>query len=117
DAARRSRDFPPTPEAWNRMTSYPKVWRRSLTRSTQPAVPPNDETATIGACLVLVSRFSTQFLAAAATANAAFSMTDSVMRLTATSPIGGYRAISLPATSHCAAAAPATALTTTLGRR
>jgi hypothetical protein len=70
-----------------------------------------------GACLVLASRFAAQFLAAAATANAAFSMTDLVMRLSATSPIEGYMAMSLSATYHCAAAVPATALTMTLGTR
>src|SRR5262249_54221178 len=44
-------------------------------------------------------------------------MTDLVMRLSAMSPIDGYMATSLSATYHCAAAVPATALTTTLGTR
>jgi hypothetical protein len=40
-----------------------------------------------------------------------------VMRLSATSPIDGYIATSLSATYHCAAAVPATVLTTILGTR
>src|SRR6516162_8884081 len=91
--------------------------RQPLTRSTQRAVPPKDETAMSGACLMRASRFVFQFLAAAATARAAFSITAPVTRLSATSPIEGYMAMSLSATYHCAAVVPATALTITLGTR
>jgi hypothetical protein len=79
-------------------------------------VPPNDETATSGAFFTLICRF-VRFLTAAATASAASSITDLVIRLSETSPIEGYMAISLSATYHCTAAVPATVLIMTLGTR
>src|SRR5262249_4967236 len=67
--------------------------------------------------LILVCFFVTRFLTAAATASAASSITDLVIRLSETSPIEGYMAISLSATYHCTAAVPATVLIITLGTR
>ena len=95
----------------------PEISSRSVTRSTQAAVPPNDETATSGVFFVLVFCIVARLLTAAATAIAAFSMTDLVMRLSETSPIEGYIAMSLSATYHCTAAVPATVLIITLGTR